>query len=239
MLIEAAMSKTKIMVQVVAMPRLLSRRYTKHRYAILFYSLLLTLAAVPLLAALDHDTDLIRVPLAFDLIVAVLSLHHGLGRSYLLFITITSVAVGLTAELIVHPLISAVIPPLMTAIAFLTAAGAVRFAMRARNVDVEHVYAGLSAYLLAGVFFGVLHWRVEQVWPGSYAGSGGGFSLASAIYFSFVTLATLGYGDLVPKTELARGLAVLEAVAGQLYIAVMLARLVSAHVQSGNKRDKS
>jgi hypothetical protein len=209
----------KIMLQTFAMLRHFSRRYAKHRYAILFYSLLLTLVAVPLLAALDHDTDLIRVPLAFDLIVAVLSLHHGRGRRYLLLLT--------------------VIPPLTTAIAFLIAASAVRFAMRARAVDVEHVYAGLSAYLLAGVFFGVLDWRVDHVWPGSYVGSDGGFSLTSAIYFSFVTLATLGYGDLVPKTELARGLAVLEAVAGQLYIAVMLARLVSAHVQSASKRDKS
>jgi hypothetical protein len=229
----------KIMLQTFAMLRHFSRRYAKHRYAILFYSLLLTLVAVPLLAALDHDTDLIRVPLAFDLIVAVLSLHHGRGRRYLLLLTISILAVGVTAELIVHPLLSAVIPPLTTAIAFLIAASAVRFAMRARAVDVEHVYAGLSAYLLAGVFFGVLDWRVDHVWPGSYVGSDGGFSLTSAIYFSFVTLATLGYGDLVPKTELARGLAVLEAVAGQLYIAVMLARLVSAHVQSASKRDKS
>lgn len=230
---------SKRMVELFATLRQLGRRYTRHRYAILFYSLLLTLAAVPLLSALDHNADLIRVLLAFDLIVAVFSLHHGLGRRYLLLFTIAVMAAGMVAEIIIHPLLSAVTPPLLTAIAFLTAAGAVRFAMGTRDVDVEHVYAGLSAYLLAGVFFGVLHWRIQQVWPGSYVGSSDGFSLSSAIYFSFVTLATLGYGDLVPKTELARGLAVLEAVAGQLYIAVMLARLVSAHVQSANKRNKS
>jgi hypothetical protein len=227
------------MIELFVTLRQLGRRYTAHRYAILFYSLLSTLAAAPLLAALGHDTDLIRVPLAFDLIVAVLCLHQGLGRRYLLIITISIIAIGMTVELIVHPLLAALIPPLTTAIAFLTAASAVRFAMRTRNVNVEHVYAGLSAYLLAGAFFGVLHWRVEHVWPGSYVGSSDGFSLSSAIYFSFVSLATLGYGDLVPKSELARGLAVLEAIAGQLYIAVMLARLVSAHVQSGNRRDKS
>jgi hypothetical protein len=232
------MSKAKMQDQLIATLQHLGRRYTRHRYAVLFYSLLLTLAAVPLLAALDHDTDLIRVPLAFDLIFAVLCLHHGMGRRYLLILTISVVTVALAADAIVHPLLSAVVPPMMSVIAFLTAASAVRFAMRARAVDVEHVYAGLSAYLLAGVFFGVLHWRVDHVWSGSYGGTGGRFSLTSAIYFSFVTLATLGYGDLVPKSELARGLAVLEAVAGQLYIAVMLARLVSAHAQSANKRNK-
>ena len=58
----------------------------------------------------------------------------------------------------------------------------------------------------------------------------GQFSLANGIYFSFVTLATLGYGDVVPQTEIARGLAILEAVSGQLYLAVMVARLVSLYV---------
>ena len=47
------------------------------------------------------------------------------------------------------------------------------------------------------------------------------------MYFSFVTLATLGYGDITPRTNLARGLAVLEALAGMVYIAVFMARLVS------------
>jgi len=59
----------------------------------------------------------------------------------------------------------------------------------------------------------------------------GAFSLARGIYFSFVTLATLGYGDLVPNSDLTRGLAVLEAVAGQLYVAVIVARLVGAYAQ--------
>jgi hypothetical protein len=48
-----------------------------------------------------------------------------------------------------------------------------------------------------------------------------------------VTLATLGYGDVVPKSDVARGLAVLEAVGGQLYIAVTIARLVGAYMASG------
>ena len=51
----------------------------------------------------------------------------------------------------------------------------------------------------------------------------------SAIYFSFVTLATLGYGDIVPRTDVARGLAIVEGVGGQLSLAVMVARLVSLY----------
>src|SRR5262249_53108679 len=105
----------------------------------------------------------------------------------------------------------------------------------ARIVDREHLYAGLSAYLLAGLFFGVLYWVLEGTWPGSLAvlaeGTQSNFSLTVAIYYSFVTLATLGYGDIVPRSEVARGLAIMEAVAGQLYLAVLIARLVSLYVQ--------
>ena len=53
----------------------------------------------------------------------------------------------------------------------------------------------------------------------------------SAIYFSFVTLATLGYGDIVPRTDVARGFAIVEGVGGQLFLAVLIARLVSLYAR--------
>src|SRR6266545_1577362 len=59
----------------------------------------------------------------------------------------------------------------------------------------------------------------------------GDFSRMSAIYFSFVTLATLGYGDIVPRTDVARGLAIVEGVGGQLFLAVLVARLVSLYTR--------
>jgi hypothetical protein len=107
--------------------------------------------------------------------------------------------------------------------------------MRAQVINAEQIYAALSVYLLAGLFFGLLHWAIELTWPGSFGESAASppprFPLSTAIYFSFVTLATLGYGDVVPRTEVARGVAVLEAVGGQLYVAVTIARLVGAHLQ--------
>jgi voltage-gated potassium channel Kch len=121
-----------------------------------------------------------------------------------------------------------------TGLAFVTAAAALRFAMRSTQVDAEHLYAALSVYLLAGIFFGVLYHAVDHGWPGSFsvAGTAGDFGLFDGIYFSFVTLATLGYGDVVPVSEVARGIAIIEAVAGQLFLAVMIARLVGSYVQT-------
>jgi voltage-gated potassium channel Kch len=55
------------------------------------------------------------------------------------------------------------------------------------------------------------------------------------LYFSFVTLATLGYGDIVPRADVARSLAIVEGVGGQLFLAVLVARLVSLYSKPGNQ----
>ena len=56
-------------------------------------------------------------------------------------------------------------------------------------------------------------------------------TLANGIYFSFITLATVGYGDFVPGNDVVRGLAIVEAIAGQFYLAVMIARLMSLYMR--------
>jgi len=120
-----------------------------------------------------------------------------------------------------------------TLIGLLAAAAALRFAMRGRKVDAEHLFAALSAYLLAGIYFGLLYWALEQLHPGMFAASD--FSRSGAIYFSFVTLATVGYGDIVPRLDMARGLAIVEGVGGQLFLAVLVARLVSSYSSAGKE----
>jgi hypothetical protein len=112
-------------------------------------------------------------------------------------------------------------------IGLLAAAGTLRFAVSADRVDSEAVYAALSTYLLAGLFFGQIYWSVEQAWPGSLTGPDP-VSDSTAVYYSFVTLATLGYGDYLPRSDLARGIATFEVIGGQLFLAVMVARLIGA-----------
>jgi hypothetical protein len=212
----------------------LANVYAAHRYAILFYTLLLTLAAAPLLTAVGLSTDLLQIFLAFSLLIALLGFPGQRWRMILGLLA--AVAVGLR----IAPA-SAIGEGLATGalvagcgVASLAVGGTIRFAMRSGAIGAEHIYAALSAYLLAGLVFGVLHWAIAIAWPGSFGEASGsaGFTLATAIYYSFVTLATLGYGDVVPRTEVARGLAVLEAVGGQLYIAVTIARLVGARLQT-------
>jgi hypothetical protein len=108
----------------------------------------------------------------------------------------------------------------------------VHHALARGRVDTERIMAALDAYLLAGLLFGVGYWMLDRSFPASFRGAtGDSLDLADAIYFSFVTIATLGYGDVVPVSPPARGLAMVEAVSGQMYLAVLVARLVSLYAR--------
>lgn len=90
-----------------------------------------------------------------------------------------------------------------------------------------------SVYLLLGVGFGVLNMLLEVLLPGSFKGlvpDGSGSVGIDLIYYSFVTMTTLGYGDVTPVRPLAQAVAYMSAVAGQFYIAVLVAGLVGGYV---------
>jgi Ion channel len=207
------------------------RAYFRLRYTILFYSLLLTMVVAPAAGALGLNVSLVEIFLAANLIAGIIPMRNRNERRLLLVIVLgIAVMMRLGAGWIDQATLSAASLAIWTILALLAAASALSFAFRARSIDREHVYAALSAYLLAGIFFGVFYWVLEQIWPGSFA-LAGAFSPNSAIYFSFVTLATLGYGDIVPRTDVARGLATVEGVGGQLFLAVLIARLVSLYTR--------
>lgn len=219
----------------------LGRSYAAHRYAIVFYSVLLTLCAVPLLAAFQLDPRLLLLFVALNLLTAALGVGPRRGRRVLVVFTGIALALRAVSELTGSLALGSASLVLWSMLAVIATVSAVRFALRGDEVNSEHLYAALSSYVLAGVFFGVLYAAIEKAWPGSLIAAGavaalGELPLSSGIYFSFVTLATLGYGDIIPGTELTRGLAIFEAVGAQIYIAVMIARLVALYVQRKGAR---
>jgi hypothetical protein len=92
----------------------------------------------------------------------------------------------------------------------------------------DRVFGAIVLYLLLGLIWGVTYAAIGAHAPGSFAGHpGADRGLADWVYFSFVTLTTVGYGDITPVATGARSLAMLEALVGQLYPAIIIARLVS------------
>jgi Ion channel len=212
----------------------LGSAYVRRRYAILFYTLLLTLVAAPVLSALKLSGTLVEALLAFSLLAAIMPVNGVRSRRSLLAVMMVVWLARPLTEWLEHRVLSALTLGIWTLIGLLAAAAALRFAMRATQVDSEHLYAALSAYLLAGIYFGLFYWVLEQMHAGTFAVTGE-FSQSSAIYFSFVTLATLGYGDIAPRAEVARSLAIVEGIGGQLFLAVLVARLVSLYSKPGNQ----
>ena len=97
-----------------------------------------------------------------------------------------------------------------------------------QRVGLNTIYASLCVYLLLGIIWSILYVLAYLHTPEAFSNLHG--TRGELVYYSFVTLTTLGYGDIAPLTALARTLAYMEAVAGQFYLAVLVAGLVGAYV---------
>ena len=94
------------------------------------------------------------------------------------------------------------------------------------GVDRETFFGALAAYLLIGIAFGFGYQCVAALQPGPLFGDGGDPTLPQALFFSFVTMTTTGYGDLVPAANPAQSIAVAEALIGQLFLVTAVAKVV-------------
>jgi len=105
----------------------------------------------------------------------------------------------------------------------------VRHLLRRQTVDAETVLGAIAAYLMAGMFFAFLYHAVgaAQTRPPFFGAQGPG-TFSQDLFFSFTTLTTTGYGDLVPSTNPGQTFAVLEMLIGQLFLVTAVAKVVSA-----------
>jgi hypothetical protein len=205
-----------------------ARWYFRERFTALFLVLLVAIGGHSLVGRLLPVANPLDWLLGLSLVAVVFSVREGRLRFVLYALTAGFVVARLAQPLLDHPAPLFVSQSAMAVACLLAAGVAVRRALATGPVDREHIFAALDAYLLVGLAFGVGYWLLEAAQPGSFApGPGGAFTPQRAIYFSFVTQATLGYGDVLPLRDEAQGIAIVQAVGGQMYLAVLVARLVS------------
>jgi len=106
-------------------------------------------------------------------------------------------------------------------------------------VTLKTILAALCLYLLIGLFFATLFGVIQRIDTGAFFAQQPTAGSSDMIYFSYVTLATLGYGDLTPVTETGRMLAVSVAILGQLYLVSVVALLIGNLGQPGHRARKS
>jgi Ion channel len=105
----------------------------------------------------------------------------------------------------------------------------VRRVLARPSVTIQSIYGALSAYMVAGLMFAACYAAIQHLGHSPFFANGQPANPQTFQYFSFTTLTTLGYGDFTAAGNGGRAIAVLEALTGQIYLATLVARLVSAY----------
>jgi hypothetical protein len=157
------------------------------------------------------------LPVAVAIAAVIVTLIAGNGR------TADGIARLATAGLV------GLAPPMI-------AVGVVRNLRYHRAVTLEAVLGGLCLYLLAGMVFAFVYGAVDNLGGAPFFASGTAATPAHCVYYSFTTLATVGYGDLTARTDFGHTLSILEALIGQLYLVTVVSVGVG-HLVPGRRRD--
>src|SRR5881409_1469731 len=192
-----------------------SRRLTFHRFSAveLLVALALLFFFFPFVEEVRGGDIIVSILLSLVLLSAVLAVAD---RKSVFFIALLLAVPAIAGRWINHFRPDLIPPPVflvagLALIAFVVA-NLLRFILRAPSVNTEVLCASISAYLMLGLLWTVAYWLVAQVTPNAFAfntATGTKETMAgfNAFYFSFITLSTVGYGDITPLSRIARWLA--------------------------------
>ncbi len=111
---------------------------------------------------------------------------------------------------------------------FVAPVAVVRHLVSRRVIDIETILGAIAAYLLIGMFFAFAYHLVGTVQDGPFFGADGDGDLSQDLFFSFTTMLTIGFGNLVPARNPGQTMAVAEGLTGQLFLVVAVAKAVSS-----------
>jgi len=212
------------------------------RFTILTCALVAFMCVLPFISEAGADIALLRVGTSLVVLAAVYSVSERRWQLIVALVLACPAAVALMDPALLGD--ERALALRMGTTAALLAYVAILFSvflLKQDRVSADTILGGINVYLLFAICFTFLHALVEVTHPGSYQYQGKSLTsvfkghpeieaLAFLLYFSVVTLTTLGYGDITPAVAGARMLCALEAVIGQLFVAIFIARLVSLHI---------
>jgi Ion channel len=218
------------------------------RHLVLLISLLLLFIVSPFAAALRFGVVVLNV---FGAVVLLSGTYAVSKRKHLfvitLILTIVSVITGSAMFIWPGKWIGLTTQASILVTLALFSVSILMHVLRSGRITADKIYAAICVYLLIGYAWAFADAILEGLNPGSFSISPNATSVNEHIErtmqlrcFSFMTLTTVGYGDIVARSPMARTFAVLEALMGQLYLAVLIARLVGLHIVHGmdsNSRD--
>jgi hypothetical protein len=208
-----------------------------YHYAVAWFlgALALMFIITPLIEKLDYGDHIVSAALTVVLLFAVLAVGN---RRATLILAILLVIPAVTAKWISHFRPDLVAPEYWLIPGLLFVAFVIMhlfgFILRAPHVDSEILCAGIAGYLMLALLWSFCYTLLADLIPGSFVFTVGPASAHAmkgftALYFSFVTLCTVGYGDIVPVSGFARSVAMMEAAVGVFYVATVISRLVAIY----------
>lgn len=216
------------------------------RFAWLLAALLAALALPPLLDGVRHGLPTVRLGLAVVLVASIALLGRRRLRFWVgLALVAPTLALDWASLLFDSWWVSLLASGGTVAFLGLVITTIVEAVLRAERVTSDTILGGICVYLLLGLLWVSAFTLAENLQPGSLLVYGAAlgdplpeaFRFTEILYFSFVTLTTLGYGDIAPATSAARALATGEAIVGQLYVTIFVARLVGLHLAHTRQSD--
>jgi Ion channel len=213
----------------------LTSRRPQGKFFYLFLAQVLLLVLFPYLERPGLPTALFRLLGAAAFVACVYAISER--RAHWITALALAVPAGLLSSLYVfRPDLWIAIPALICNIVFLafTLVSALRAVIRAEKVTSDTIYGAISVYLLMALVWAAAYLLLETVQPGALSMDAARhpnhrMDWFDCMFYSYVTLTSLGYGDIVPVTAQARSLSVLEGVSGIMYVAVLVARLVGLY----------
>ena len=216
------------------------KRINEWKYLTILVSLLATVILFPLLSTTIDSRLLLDVLISILFLAAILLVFPDRTTRTIALVlgvpTLVGIWTGYFLPGMPRQTLAAVLHVLAALFFALTVVVILRDVNRAREVALDTIYGAFCGYLFTGLFFAHLYSLVEVLQPGSFRSDAFAVEMTSdrrhylLAYFSYVTLATVGYGDITPSSDTARGLAVVEAIVGQFYIAVLVAVLIGKRV---------
>ncbi|MFU2208708.1 potassium channel family protein [Solidesulfovibrio sp. C21] len=206
-----------------------------NRFHILLAALLAQIVASPFLTGPGTDVfqDIFFLML---LIASVHGVRHSRLYPAIFSLTIVSVLSVLAKHLIKGVFWDVTCDALGAVVVLLTGVALSLYLARQRRVNLDTVLGGLCVYLFMGAMWFLLYGLVNRLIPDAFAFTVHPGPLSPEMtdrllfFFSYVTLMTIGYGDIVPLSPVAQVLAILEGLLGQFYLVFFMARLVGLHV---------
>ena len=208
-----------------------------NNFSFLLVALLVFLLGVPIAIDLELFTFEILRAISYSALLAIgLWSLRSSGRAFSAAIAfvIAGVVLNLLFAYYKQTVFQVYSTIALLAFLFLATGTAMKQIAVGNNISANRIVGAICVYLMLGVIWALSYGLLEVMIPGSFGGLTAGEVTVSWstdwIYFSFVTLTTLGYGDILPLTFFARTLAYFEAIVGQFYLAVLVAGLVGAYL---------